>query len=68
MEFKINNVYKHNDIIDYISSDESIDYREYGSEIIGEFILQVYEKDKTLTFILDSTVRNYYLMKLVYII
>jgi hypothetical protein len=64
---KLGETCKFKELENIVQNDDSLDYYEYGSELIGQFIYQIFDENVTWTFILDGSTANDYIMKLVYI-
>ncbi len=64
-ELIIGESYKYNDLLQLVYNDDQLSFVDYGQEVIGFFILQIYDENMCWTFILDGTITNDYLMKFV---
>ena len=66
-DLKIGKTYKILDLDDLVQYGNDLDLKEFGGDIPGQFIYQIFDEKLTYTFILDSIVGNHSMMKLVYI-
>ena len=64
-ELILGNSYKYDDLLQIAYNDEQLSFEEFGQEVIGFLILQLYDENMCWTFILDGTLGNNYLMKFV---
>lgn len=64
-ELTIGKCYNYDDLKQLVYNDEQLNFVEYGQEVIGFFILQIYDENMCWTFVLDGTISNDYLMKFV---